>query len=449
MKRFLIIFGVVLAVTALIVFNKMTSKSKVVNILTEVKEGSFEISVSASGELLAENSLEIRGPAMNQKRDQRGGGGHGDMRAMDLKIQDIVPEGTLVKAGDYIAQLDRSSYANTLKDELENLTTLQNNMEMKILDTAVALTNLRDDIKNQRYIVEEAEITLAQSKFEPPATIRKAEMSLNKSQRALEQRIKAYELRVAQNLKEINHEKLHLRQGEELVEDLQSFLAQFTNLAPTDGMVIYKKERNGNKRKAGSNVNLFDNIIATLPDLSSMISKIYINEIDISKVKIGQRVNIIVDAFPTNSYNGEIITIANVGEQLPNSDSKLFEVQIKVRESDAALRPSMTTGNKIIIKSFDNVVFIPTECVQTGSDSIPFVYAKNKTKQIVVLGEANDKSIIVEQGLKPGNSIFLIPPMETENFKIAGEELIPIIKERIKQKALANDAYKKGVAKLD
>ena len=78
------------------------------------------------------------------------------MHAMDLKIQDIVPEGTIVNEGDYIAQLDRTSYDNTLKDELENLTTLQTNLEMKILDTAVVLTNLRDDIKNQRYAVEEA-----------------------------------------------------------------------------------------------------------------------------------------------------------------------------------------------------------------------------------------------------------------------------------------------------
>ena len=44
------------------------------------------------------------------------------MHAMELKIQDIVPEGTIVNEGDYIAQLDRTSYANTLKDALETLT---------------------------------------------------------------------------------------------------------------------------------------------------------------------------------------------------------------------------------------------------------------------------------------------------------------------------------------
>jgi hypothetical protein len=107
----------------------------------------------------------------------------------------------------------------------------------------------------------------------------------------------------------------------------------------------------------------------------------------------------------------------------------MFEVQIKVDGSDPALRPSMTTGNKIIIKTFNDAVFIPTECVQTGSDSIPFVYEKNRTKQIVILGESNEKNVIVEQGLEPGTTIYLIPPEEPEKFRLVGENLISIIKE--------------------
>ena len=443
MKRILIIGGVLVAIIALMVFNKMTSKNKVPNTFTEVKKGTFEITVSNSGELIAEKSLDIKGPEIGQGGDQGrgqgqgggqqgrgGGGGGGDMHAADLKIQDIVPEGTIVKEGDYIAQLDRSTYANTLKDELTNLTTLQTNVEMKILDTAVVLTSLRDDIKNQRYAVEEASIVLAQSKFEPPATIRKAETSLDKSQRTLEQLIKTYELRVAQNIADIKHQKLHLNNGTRLVNDLQDYLAKFTITAPSDGMVIYKKERNGTKRKAGSNVNPFDRVIATLPDLSSMISKIYVNEIEISKIKTGQKVEINVDAFPKNAYTGSVMSIANVGEQLPNSDAKMFEVQIKVDGSDEALRPSMTTTNKIIIKTFDNAVFVPSECVQTGPDSIPFVYGKNKTKQIVVLGESNEKNVIIEQGLEPGTTIYISQPEGAETFKLSGENLIPIIKSR-------------------
>jgi HlyD family secretion protein len=420
MKRILIFGSVLLAIIALIIFNKMTSKKGVFNVFAEVKRGAFEITVTNSGELLAEKSIDIKGPEIgrsnnqqgqgqgNQGRGQAGGGNQmrgGDMHAVELKIQDIVPEGTLVKEGDYIAQLDRTSYANTLKDAIETLTTYQTNVEMKVLDTAVVLTNLRDDIKNQKYVVEQAEITLAQSKYEPPATIRQAEIALDRAKRSLEQKKKGYELRVAQNLSDINHQKMHLSRQERLVTDLQDYLAKFTITAPSDGMVIYKKERNGTKRKAGSNVNPFDRVIATLPDLSSMLSKVYVNEIEISKVKQGQKVSINVDAFPAKSYIGTVYTIANIGEVLPNSDAKMFEVQVKIDGSDPALRPTMTTGNKIIIETFDNVVYIPSECVQTGADSIPFVYEKNKTKQIVVLGKANEKNVIVEKGLEAGTTI--------------------------------------------
>jgi multidrug efflux pump subunit AcrA (membrane-fusion protein) len=431
MRRILVIGGVLLAVIALIVFNRLTSKNINKNSFAEVKKGLFEITVTNSGELIAERSVEIKGPEIGMGSDHGpGGGGHG-MHAMDLKIQDIVPEGTIVKEGDYIAQLDRSTYANTLKDELETLKTYQNNVDMKILDTAVVLTNQRDDIKNQRYVVEEAQITLAQSKYEPPATIRQAEISLDKAKRTLEQKIKAYSLYVAQSKADLNHQKMHLSRETRLVNDLQDFLAKFTITAPASGMVIYKKDRLGNKRKAGSTINPFDRVIATLPDLSSMISKVYVNEIDVSKVKPGQKVNINVDAFPEKQYTGSVYTIANIGEQLPNSDSKMFEVQIKISGSDPVLRPTMTTGNKLIIKTFNDVVYIPTECVQTGPDSIPFVYGKNKTKQIVVLGESNEKNIIVQKGLEPGSLIYLIPPEDIDRFKLTGENLIPEIRAQI------------------
>jgi hypothetical protein len=294
----------------------------------------------------------------------------------------------------------------------------------------VVLTGQRDEIKTQRYVVEEAEITLAQAKYEPPATINKAKNNLDKEKRALDQKIKGYSLYDAQSTADLNHQKLHLSRETRLVNDLQDFLSKFTITAPAPGMVIYKKDRNGNKRKVGSTINPFDRVIATLPDLSSMLSKVYINEIDISKIKPGQKVSVNVDAFPQKKFNGEVFTIANVGEVLPNSDSKMFEVQIKIQGYDPSLRPSMTTGNKILIRTYNNVSYIPTECVQTGADSIPFVYSKGRTKNIVLLGEANDKNVIVERGLKAGELIYTIQPQDPEKFKLVGENLISSIKSR-------------------
>jgi hypothetical protein len=102
----------------------------------------------------------------------------------------------------------------------------------------------------------------------------------------------------------------------------------------------------------------------------------------------------------------------------------MFEVLIRVDGVNTDLRPAMTALNKIIIQKFDDVVYIPTECVHAESDGVPFVYKKNKTKQIVVLGEMNDKHVIVKEGLTPGTSLYLIEPEEPSKFRVVGRDLL-------------------------
>jgi hypothetical protein len=214
---------------------------------------------------------------------------------------------------------------------------------------------------------------------------------------------------------------------------MQDIIQNFVIKAPSDGMVIYKREWNGAKRKVGSEISPWDPVVATLPDLSSMISKTYVNEIDVSKVKTGQRVRLSVDAFPDKTYTGAVTSVANIGEQLPNTDAKVFEVIIKVDGSDPILRPSMTTGNQVITKTFSDVIFIPLETVFATPDSVPFVYTKNGWRQVVVLGESNENDVIVEQGLSRGDKLYLSIPEESDKFKLHGEELIAAIKERKRQ----------------
>jgi hypothetical protein len=423
MKRTLIITGiiVVFAVIVLIVISKVSSRKDIANLYAESKKGQFDIVVTTTGELQAKKSTDIIGPEFTMSRN---------IRAMDIKITDIVPEGTEVRSGEYVATLDRTAFDNSLKDELDRLTTFETNLEMKILDTAVTLSNLRDNIKNLRFSVEEAAIALQQSKYEPPTTIRQAEISLDKANRTLDQSIRGYSLRVEQAKSDMRNAKKNLTEEHGRVSDLQKVLSKFIVTAPSTGMIIYKRDRMGSKRKVGSSISPWDNVVATLPDMSSMMSKTYVNEIDVSKVKTGQHVEIMVDAFPEKSYTGTVTSVANIGEQLPNADAKVFEVLIEVDGSDPILRPSMTTGNKIITKTINNITFIPLESVQAGSDSVPFVYVKNGTRQVVVLGESNENNVVIEKGLQPGTQIYLSTPAKPENFKLAGEELISVIKER-------------------
>ncbi|NLV19493.1 MAG: HlyD family efflux transporter periplasmic adaptor subunit [Bacteroidetes bacterium] len=442
MKKTIIIAAsaAVLLIIVLIVIGSISARKDMANLYVEAQRGTFDIIVTTTGELQAENSIDITGPEFMMNRR---------IRIMDIKITDLVPEGTEVKKGDYIGSLDKTTFDNSLKDELENLETIENNLEVRILDTAVTLSNLRDNIKNLKFSVEEARITVQESKFEPPTTQRQAEISLEKAIRSLEQAERSYELRVEQAKSDMRTIKNQLAEQRQQVNDLQTLLQQFDIYAPADGMVIYYRDRTNAKRKIGSSVSPWDNVVATLPDMSSMISKTYVNEIDVSKVAAGQKVEVMVDAFPDKKYDGTVLSVANIGEQLPNADAKVFEVIVKLNESDEILRPSMTTGNKIITNTISDVTFIPLECVHNTPDTIPFVYMKNRTRQIVMLGESNENNVVIEKGLEPGDKMYLNTPEEPEKFtKLSGEDFIVEIreKERIKKEAekRANEAVERN-----
>jgi hypothetical protein len=428
MKRTIIITSIIVAVAviAMIVISKLTSREDLSSLFAEVQQGEFEVVVTTTGELQAEVSTDIKGPEGLASRNMRFGG---------IKISDLVPEGTEVKAGDYVATLDRSSVDNTLKDELDRLESYQTDLLKKQLDTTISLGNLRDDLLNLKFNMEEAEITLEQSKYEPPTTIRQARITLDKAQRSYEQAQSNYTLKVKQARADIRDTELQVAKQSRKVSEMQEIIQKFVITAPSDGMVIYKREWNGSKRKVGSEVSPWDPVVATLPDLSAMISKTYVNEIDVSKVKAGQPVRLSVDAFPDKTYTGVVLSVANIGEQLPNTDAKVFEVITKIHGSDPILRPSMTTGNQIITKTFSDVVYIPLETVFATTDSIPFVYVKDGTRHVVVLGESNENDVIVEQGLKPGQKLYLSIPEDGDKFKLQGEDLIAVIKDRKRQQA--------------
>lgn len=428
MKRTIIITSIVVAVAiiVMIVISSLAGKEDLGVLFSEVRQGDFEIVVTTTGELQAEVSLDIKGPEGLMSRNMRFGG---------IKIQDLVPEGTEVKEGEYVATLDRSSVDNTLKDELDRQELLETDLLKKQLDTTINLGNLRDELLNLKFNYDEAEITLEQSKYEPPTTIRQARISLDKAQRSYDQAVSNYDLKVQQAKADIKDTELQLTKQKRKVAEMQDIIQQFVVRAPASGMVIYKREWGGAKRKVGSEISPWDPVVATLPDLSSMISKTYVNEIDISKVKTGQRVRLTVDAFPEKSYTGVITSVANIGEQLPNTDAKVFEVITKVDGSDPILRPSMTTGTQIITQTFNDVIYIPLETVFASADSVPFVYKKDGTRQVVVLGESNENDVIVEQGLEKGEKLYLSIPEEGDRYKLEGEDLIAVIKERKKQKA--------------
>jgi HlyD family secretion protein len=422
MKKNVIITSIVLGVVilAIIIYSAAGKKDAVAQLEVIAQFGKFEVLVTTTGELQAERSEMIMAPAELRSRNLRIG---------NIRIQDLIPEGTVVDSGQWVATLDRTESENSFKDIEDALQRAEGAYIKTQLDTTITLRNLRDEIINLEFALEERKLALEQSKFEPPATIRQAEISLDRAQRALEQAIKTYALRVRQAREDMNEAYINLNQQQRRKQEMLDVLEKFTIMAPKSGMVIYHREWSGQRRTVGSTISPWDLTVATLPDLSSMMSKTYVNEIDISKVKSGQEVRLGVDAFPEKKYSGVVTLVANVGEQLPNTDAKVFEVMVRLRESDPILRPGMTTSNTIVTKILEDVVSIPLEAVYV-IDSIPYVYKKGNIRQVVVLGESNENQIVVEQGVEAGEKIYLTLPTNHENYALRGEELKDVIIEK-------------------
>ena len=168
---------IVIAVLLIAYFVFSRSETESITISTTVSKGPFEILVYASGQLEAQNSENISVPESLRDRD---------IRIYEIKITDLVEEGSVVDSGDYVATLDQKAVEEVLTKAEEELEQAVNNFEDAKMDSNLNLSNYRDQIINAKEQVEEMQIILDESKFESPAVIRKAEMDKDKALRKLQ-----------------------------------------------------------------------------------------------------------------------------------------------------------------------------------------------------------------------------------------------------------------------
>lgn len=436
-RRNLLIGGAVLVVLVIIYLTLGREvQSGTTDILADVKKGQFRVEVETTGELEAKNSIKINGP-----------GALRNFGIWQVTIQNIVDEGTVVKKGDWVASLDPSEFQNKYTAKQIELEKANSKFTQTQLDTTLQLRQSRDELINLKYGVEEKQIVLDQSKFEPPASQKQAEIELDKARRAYSQALENYKIKKNQNIEKMREIAAELRKVQNEFNNMSETLQSFEVTAPEPGMVIYQKDWDGKPIKAGSQIQMWDPTVATLPDLSVMMSKTFVNEVDVRKVKPGQKVDIGLDAYPDKKLKGSVIRVANVGEQRPNSDSKVFEVAVELEGTDASLRPGMTTSNKIVAQAIDSVLFVPLECLHNQADTITYVFKKegiNITKQEVMIGATNSNEAVIEKGLSLGDKVFLSIPTGKEKTDVA---LLPELNgKRKKKEGAPADSTKAAVA---
>lgn len=378
-------------------------------LMAQVKRGDFRVTVSTSGELRAPKFAKISLPSNAQQA-----------QVYNLKIASLVPEGTIVKEGDLVAEIDRAAFATKVNEVSLNLQKAMAQYEQASLDSTQKLSKAREDMKTLDLTLEEKKIAKDQAIYESPAVKRQAEIDYEKAVRARDQSKMDYQTSVAQAQAKMREVGADRDRHMNLMNIIQDVMKGLTIYAPSPGMVIYVREWNGKKKTVNSSVSPFDPTVATLPDLSVMESMTYVNEIDVRKLRVGQPVTVTLDADPSKTLKGTVTAVANVGEQRPNSDAKVFEVLVNIEKPDTTLRPGMTTGNEVETEALKDVLSMPLDGLFV-EDGVPLVFKQaggRIVKQEVATGAMNYDEVVILKGLEEGETILLTPPANRETLEL-------------------------------
>ncbi|MCG8579478.1 MAG: efflux RND transporter periplasmic adaptor subunit [Bacteroidales bacterium] len=415
-KIYLALSIAVLAILALVVLLPSSNDSSIY-LTTKIKKGEFISEVYATGQLQTENSELIVLPKEMSSRN---------IDLYEIKVTHIIEEGTVVDSGSYVATLDYAAVEELKTKADDELETALNAYEDAKIDTNLNLSTLRDELLNAAVDLEEKKLILEQSVYESPAVKRQSKLDVERSLRDLDQKKRNYTLKQKQDEYKVYRAYEKVKNKQNKVDDINKLFKVLDVKAPKPGLVIYSFDRFGKKIKAGSTISRWRPKIAELPDLSSMISKTFINEIDISKIKVGQKVKVGIDAFPEKSFDGEVMAVANIGQVIPNGDAKVFEVTIKVDGTDKDLRPAMTTSNIIKTANLEEVLYIPIEAV-FNNDSLSYVYIKDGIgkyrKQIIQTGISNENHIQIVNGGTEGTTLLMNEPVESEKLAFEGIDI--------------------------
>lgn len=410
-------------------------------VTVSVKRGDFNTLIFSSGQLESEKSETIDIPEKLKDRN---------LRIWELAITHMVDEGTVVDSGDYVATLDHKAVEEQIKLAQDDMDKMLSEYEDGKIDSNLNLSNQRDVIVNARLDLTEKKLIMDESIYESPSIQKKAGMDYDKASRKLDQEMKAYGLKKQQEENKVERRYINYRQVSDRAAELQKLFNSLEIRAPKAGIITYYKYPWGEIVKTGYKVGPYNSIIATIPEMSNLISRTYINEIDISKVKTGQTVKIGIDAFPDKQLSGEVISVANIGQAMPNSDAKVFEVKIKIFGKDKDLKPAMTTSNAIEAGIYKDTLMIASDAI-FENDSLKFVYLgkDDPVKQIVWLGDENENYVLIKKGLKENDVVWLSEPKNPDELEFKGLEIYAEIKKEKEEAQKKSETEREKMAKKE
>jgi multidrug efflux pump subunit AcrA (membrane-fusion protein) len=382
----------------------------------KVKRGNLETVITCKGEIKGEKYTEINLPEVICDQE---------LRIYQLKIADLIQEGKAVKKGDYIAKLDESQIMTMMRNQMQDKERYDADLRNVVIDSTVNLSNKREAINNAKLDLEYQKIDLEQSKYESEAYQRKTKMSFQKAEMQIEKIRRDYLLEKNRLKIQVGRIQASVTRLQKQIERYQKAMAATTITTPEDGIVMFAKDYSGKTYGKDSELNIWQPLIATLPDMSVVISEIYIKEIDISKVKLNDSVRITIDAIPDKVFTGKVIKIATMGEDHKDFDMKAFKVLVKFERSDKDLKPGMSANNDIIVGNYKDKLLISRKAIfsKNGKRIVYLKTGSSINEQEIKLLAENDEYGAVENTLKEGDIVLLYQPDE---FKAVVEKVASI-----------------------
>jgi HlyD family secretion protein len=205
-------------------------------------------------------------------------------------------------------------------------------------------------------------------------------------------------------------------------------------VAPMDGTVLTKNVEIGESITSGVSSFNAGTVLFTVADVSKMIVKAGVNEVDIGKVHVGMPVKVTLDAYPKASFAGRIDRIAPAVRL--DDKVRVFDVEVRLDAQGRELRSGMTANIEMIGEKKAKVLSVPVESV-FQRDEGEIVYIKKKIdpkaaaakvkktadgkqdkdawkkffdKRVVVTGLSDNARVEIIKGLKLGDEVALEDP---------------------------------------
>ena len=367
---------------------------------TVVKRGTFIEEMTEEGTVRSVNSISIASPNVSYRYGA-------------LKITSIVNDGKEVDKGDTVIVFDPSEIKKAIITAQQQLEIANAEFEKLKATQQSEIDDLESDLEITRISQEISKINFEQAVYESDVKKKEINLKLETANIALARAKEQIENKKKIQKEDIFQKTLSIRQLTATLEDANRSVKSLFVISPSPGIAILKDNWMTNKKWQVGDQPWSGTTLIELPDLNEMMAEVKINEVDVTKIIMGLKVEIKPDAYSDTTFSGKVVAVANLAQ---NKDSKskikIFPVQIKIDGKSKNLLPGLTVSCKIKISEVTGVLYIPIEAIFKDQGS-EFVYVKSASsfkRKDIKIGSVNTDFAIVADGLAENEELALTDP---------------------------------------